>query len=304
MKTKIKKVRRNSEEVRQLFDFYYRQKFFNKWMNKFKFPELNYQQQHYIMKKFWGDGTVSCLRPIGATNNLGIDMKEDSIIFTPYAPQSLYNIYDFPTMAMPINTRGVSFIPAKALMIDEEIVLGWCQKNHKSVFSSIEAKFNQLIDIEMTIRVSTKSQKMPWLFASTPENKQAMENLIEGLESDDPVLFTTLEESEKGKALLSGSPYVLDKLEQLRQKLEDDINTILGVNNVGIAEKKEHLIVDEVNANNQAVEESSDEYLEMLKDFFDRVDKVFGYKVNVQLAHEIENNEEMSYNEEGEKDDE
>ena len=90
----------------------------------------------------------------------------------------------------------------------------------------------------------------------------------------------------------------------MRQKVEDDINTILGCSNVGIAEKKEHLIVDEVQANDQAIQSSNDDFLDMVQEFFDRIEKVFGYKVTISLKHdaqEMENDTQMEYNEDGEE---
>ena len=286
-KIKVNKKSEKALVVRNRFEFYYNEKFFNKWLNKFKFDGLNYQQINYIMKKFWAVGTIACSKPVGIPNNLGIDLGEDSIIFTPYAPTNVFNIYDYPTQVNLINTRGVKFINSKPLNIDEEVVIGFCQRNHKSIYSSIECKIKQLVDLEMTMRTNTKGQKMPWLFITTPENKEAVNELIQGLDNDEPILFTTMEEVEKSQnALTSGAPYVLDKLEQLRQKLENDILSILGVNNVGVAEKKEHLVVDEINANNQDIQENSDDYLTMMKEFFDRVEKVLGYKVNVSMEHE------------------
>lgn len=304
MKVKKQRTRPNTQKVRDLFEFHYNQIFFNKWMNKFEIGNLNYQQIEYIMKKFWKDGTIACSRPVGIPNNLGIDLGEDAVIFTPYAPQNVFNIYDYPTQAMPINTRGVKFISQKALDIDKEIVIGFCQKNHKSIYSLIECKLKELVDLEMTIRMNIKTQKIPFVAVTSPENKEAMEDLMEGIENDEPIIFTTLEESEKAKALVSGVPYTIDKLEQMRQKVEDDINTILGCSNVGIAEKKEHLIVDEVQANDQAIQSSNDDFLDMVQEFFDRIEKVFGYKVTISLKHdaqEMENDTPMEYNEDGEE---
>lgn len=291
-KIKVKRIKTNAVEVRQRLLFYYNEKFFNKWMNKLKLDGLNYQQEEYIMRKWWATGVVACSKPVGVPNNLGIDFKEDSIIFTPFAPQNVFNIYDWPTEAMPINTRGVKFVSDRPLSVDKEIVIGYIQKNHKSIYSSIEAKINEIVDIEMTIRICIFTQKMPWLIGTTPENKQEVEDLIEGLQSDEPFLFTTLEEPEKAKSLISGAPYILDKLQNMVQVLVNEILTFLGCNNIGIPEKKEHLLNEEVNANNQDIQENSDQFLEMAKYFFDRVDKVFGKKVTPKAPHEAQ---EASY---------
>ena len=116
-------------------------------------------------------------------------------------------------------------------------------------------------------------------------------------------MFVPLEEVDKAKSLTSGAPYILDKLEQDRQKIENDILTMLGVNNVGIGEKKEHLIVDEVNANNEDIEQQSYSFKNEIEDFFDRVDKVLGFKVHVidmnEMFKEAEDEvDEKDYNEE------
>lgn len=311
-KKRIFRPRTSSTEVRKKIRFFYMEKFFNKWMSKYEYPELNYQQKHYLMKKFWSDGTISCFNIKTSDKVLAglmvdkvIDMKENEIIFTPWAFSNRYNVYDFPTHARPINVRGVKFIPDTALEIDKEIVIGYAQKNHKSVFSSIEAKINELVDIEMKKRVARKSQAQPWMFAFSPEDFEQAKVLQEQMENDEPYMFVPLEDVDKAKALTSGAPYILDKLEQDRQKIENDILTMLGVNNVGIGEKKEHLIVDEVNANNEDIEQQSYSFKNEIEDFFDRVDKVLGFKVHVIDMNEMfkeaedETDENMEDDEDG-----
>lgn len=287
-KTQIFRPKSNSKSVRQAFKFYYTEKFFNKWMNKYDFEGLNYQQKHYMMRKLWADGSVA-VSSIGSVNDVlagtiasgEIDMKENKIILTPWAFANRYNIYDFPTHIRLINVRGVKFITNRALLLDKEAVIIYAQKNHKSVFSSIEAKLNELIDIEMKKRAARKAQIQGWLFAFSPEDYEQAKALQDQMENDEPFMFTPLQEPDKAKGLTSGAPYINDKIEQERQKVENDILTMLGCNNVGIAEKKEHLVVDEINANNQDIEEQSDSYTEEIEDGWNRADKVFSINVRV-----------------------
>lgn len=91
-KKRIFRPRTSSTEVRKKIRFFYMEKFFNKWMSKYEYPELNYQQKHYLMKKFWSDGTISCFNIKTSDKVLAglmvdkvIDMKENEIIFTPWA---------------------------------------------------------------------------------------------------------------------------------------------------------------------------------------------------------------------------
>ena len=293
-KIKPYRPRMSSSDIRKKIKFYYMEKFFNKWMNKYEFIGLNYQQKHFVMKKFWSQGTIACSKIASADKVLAglladgtIEMKENQIIFTPWAFDNRYNIYDFPTHIRLINERGVSFITQDALELDKDAVIGYAQKNHKSVFSSIEAKIEELVDIEMKKRLSRKAQSQPWMFAFSPEDFEQAKRLQEQMENDEPYLFAPFNEVDKVKGITSGAPYVVDKFEQDRQKVENDILTMLGVNNVGIGEKKEHLIVDEVNANNEDIEQQSLSYKNEIEEFFERINKVLGYKVQVIDLNEV-----------------
>lgn len=282
--------------IRRKIEFYYKEKFFNKWMNKYDFDGLNYQQKQYFMKKMWADGSVAVSSIKSADKALAgliadgvVDMKENSIILTPWTPSSRFNIYDYPTHIRLVNTRGVKFITPNELELDKEAVVIDAQKNHKSIYSSIEAKLNEIVDIEMKKRVARKAQSQPWMFAFAPEDFQQAKKMQQRLEDDEPYMFIPLEEVDKAKSLTSGAPYIVDKFEQDRQKCENDILTMLGVNNVGIGEKKEHLVVDEINANNEDIESNDQAFMNEIEEGWKRVENILGYKVKVIDATPVEN---------------
>lgn len=287
-KIKPFRPRTNSAGVRKKITFYYKEKFYNKWMNKFDFPQLNYQQKMFIMQNLWSNGTIACSEIKSSDNVLAglidagtIDMKENRLIFTPWTFANRYNIYNFPTHARLINERGVKFITPKELELDKEVVIGYAQKNKKSVLSSIEAKLDEIIDLEMKKRSALKAQSQAWLFAFSPEDFEQAKRLQEQLENDEPFLFVPLNDVDKFKGVSSGVQYIVDKIQNQIDGRVNEVLTMLGVNNVGIDEKKEHLIVDEVNANNEDIEQQSSSYKLMLEEFFDRVNKIFNYKVDV-----------------------
>lgn len=287
-------------DIRTSLKFFYDNKFFNLWMKKFKIGGMGYQEAYYLMKKFWYDGTVACSRRINIPK--AVEGMLPSFVFTPWVMAERYNCYDFPTHAMCINTRAVSYINTKPLEVDKEIVLMWCQSNHKGVYSSIEPKLKQLVDIEMVIRICTKNQKAPWVVGFSPEDKKAMKKFIEDFESDEPMISTMVNDLKNTKALVSAAPYVVDKLEAMRQKIEDDIKTMVGVSNVGIAQKKEHLTDDEVQTNNKEIEETTDDFIDEISQGFERNNSVFGTKFTIELAHPSNYNEEEEDEQEEESD--
>ena len=293
-KKKVFRPRVSSADIRKKIKFFYMEKFFNKWMNKYEFPELNYQQKHYFMKKMWAEGTIAVSLIKSADNLLAglmdsgvIDMKENKIIFTPWTFAQRYNIYDFPTHIRLINTRGMKFITTKELELDKEAVIIYAQKNHKSVLSSIEAKILEIVDLEMKKRTALKAQSQSWMFAFSPEDFEQAKILQEQIENDEPYMMVPLTEVDKAKSLTSGAPYIVDKLQTEIDGRVNEVLTMLGVNNIGVGEKKEHLIVDEVNANNEDVNQQSYSFTSEVEDGFDRVGKVLGFKVHVIDVNEM-----------------
>lgn len=288
------RAKASDKKVKDKIRFFYVEKFFNKWMSKYEFPELNYQQKHYIMKKFWSVGNVACSNissgdPLlaGLMASGEIDMKENKIIFTPWAFAERYNIYDFPTHATLINTRGVKFITPRILEIDKEVVIIYAQKNHKSIWSSIECKVEEIIDLEMKKRTALKAQSQAWFFAFSPEDFKIAKALQESLDNDEPYMFGAFNDPDRIKGISSGAPYIVDKIQQQIDGRVNEVLTMLGVNNIGIDEKKEHLVVDEINANNEDIEQQSISFKSEIEDGFDRVDKVLGTKVNVIDLNEM-----------------
>ena len=246
------------------------------------------------MKKFWSVGNVACSNissgdPLlaGLMASGEIDMKENKIIFTPWAFAERYNIYDFPTHATLINTRGVKFITPRILEIDKEVVIIYAQKNHKSVWSSIECKVEEIIDLEMKKRTALKAQSQAWFFAFSPEDLKIAKALQDSLDNDEPYMFGAFNDPDRIKGITSGAPYIVDKIQQQIDGRVNEVLTMLGVNNIGIDEKKEHLVVDEINANNEDIEQQSISFKSEIEDGFDRVDKILGTKVNVIDLNEM-----------------
>ena len=307
-KKRIFRTRASSSQIRNKIRFFYMEKFFNKWMSKYEYPKLNYQQKHYIMKKFWGDGSIAVSLISSADKGLAelmagnaIDMKENKIIFTPWTFANRYNIYDFPTHIRLINVRGVSFITNKDLELDKEAVIIYAQKNHKSVYSSIEAKIDEIVDLEMKKRTALKCQSQSWMFAFSPEDFEQAKVLQEQLENDEPYMFVPLNEVDRAKAFTSGAPYIVDKLQMEIDGRVNEVLTILGVNNIGIGEKKEHLIVDEVNANNEDIEQQSYSFTSEIEEGFKRLKKVFGFDCPVIDVNELFKMDEDSIDEKEEE---
>lgn len=259
-----------------LFNQYY-----NLFMNSYEFSgDIDYQQKEYILKRLWEEGSIACFKLAGSEGSTS--HPNGLAVFVPFVP-GWYNIYDYPTKVSLINTKGVRFIPTGLQEVDKDVVIGYIQRNHKSVKLFVEHYINRIVDVLMVIKTNLKAHKMPWLIVSTPEDQAKLKALFESLKNDEPELYVDTDSADKFKSLVSGAPYIIDKLYAYAQCLENQLREYLGFGNIGVAEKKEHLITDEVQANNAVIDSNKECLLDPLKEFFERVRDVLGISIDVNM---------------------
>ena len=266
--------------------------YYNLFMNSYEFEgDIDYQQKDYILKRLWAEGSIACFKLSGSEGSYS--HPQGLAVFVPFVP-GYWNIYDWPTKVSLVNTRGVRFIPSGLLEVDKDVVIGYVQRNKKSVSLIVESYIDRIVDVLMVIKTNLKTAKMPWLVISTPEDQQKIKTLFDNLDSDEPQLFTDSDSADKFKALVSGAPYIIDKLYQYVGCLINELREFLGFGNVGVAEKKEHLINEEVKANNAIIEANKECLLDPMKEFFERVGDV----LNINIVMKFKTPESVSYEDE------
>lgn len=289
------------------YDFYM-QKYFNLFMGAYEFTGISPEQQHYILKKLFFDGKICAFivegtkLPEGVAPSTTQEYPNGMIAFVPFAPCE-FNIMDFPVKVNLIQVRGAQFIPTKIQVVNQDVVLCYIQKNKKSVASVVEYFVQKIVDVDMTIKNNLKALKTPFFIATTPENEGKMKTLWEKIENDDGVLYLSASEIEAIKVLATGTQYNIDKLFSYRQALENELLTYLGFDNLGIMEKKEHLITDEVNSNNDLINDHSDLFLSPLQDWCKGIKDVLGFDMGVRAkSSPVSAEEETKEDEEDEED--
>lgn len=267
-------------------------KYYNLYMNSMKWNGLDERQVDFIMRKFWSIGSVCAFvpkdtKPIEGLSTATIDAYPNGLLaFTTFAPVR-YDINDWPIVVQLIQSRGAKFIPATPQIVDKDVVIGYIQRNHKPVAFFVDYYVNKIVNVEMTIRTQLLAHKVPWILATTPENEAKVKKLFDRIANDEEVLYLSADEIEALKTLNSGNIYIIDKLYQYKMQIENELLTYLGIDNVGGVEKKEHLMVDEVNANNQIIKDSSDCFLDVLQEFCSKIKDILGHDVSVEATSEL-----------------
>ena len=260
---------------------FYINKYFALYMNNYVFEgDISYQQIDFILRKFWENGCIAGFKlpySEGSTKH-----PQGLVVFTPFAPNG-WNIYDYPISVNLINTRGVDFIPTGVQIVDEDCVIGYIQRNKKGVGFFVDSLVQDIVTIDMVIRINLNAHKMPWLIVVDPLSERKMKELYEKLKEDDPELFISSDESNAMKSLVSGAPYIIDKLYNLKQAKENELREFLGLDNMGLNEKKEHLITSELESNDNVTEASEGCLIDPMNEFFERLEKLTGIHIRAHI---------------------
>ena len=255
---------------------YIRNKYFKMFMAKIGVKQgLDYQQKDYFLRQMWGLGTIASFK---LPNTETPETPEGLLILCQYAPFN-YNTYDFPTEATLINKRGVPFIPLTPQKIDKDIVIGFAQRNKKPVREIVDYYAKRIAFVESVIQTHMLALKMPFLLATTPENKQRIEKLWNDILADNNVLFVEGDVVDNIKVLNTGTNNQIDKLKSYKDDLENELRESLGFDNLGVHEKKEHLINKEIQANDEITADSGNAIFDCLVEFAEQVKKVLNYTI-------------------------
>ena len=148
----------------------------------------------------------------------------------------------------------------------------------------------RMAEIDDIIMQNLRQQRVPYLFATDDNNQYTMKTLYDQIYQGEPAIFvdkTMLNGNSQNIMLIpTESPYLVDKLQIQKQEMERELLTFLGINNT--LEKKERLLTDETNANNQFIQMCSDVDFKTRQKACEDINKKFGLNIRV-----IETSEEF-----------
>lgn len=285
-KKNINRLTENSLRVRNAYKVAYTERFFNLWLNAYETKGLSRDEREFILRRLWADGSVACFSLINANKEFLKTrpeyFSETSLLgFAPYAENG-FNMYSRPVAVTLVNMRGTPYVPqGKPMVVGKDVVIISASHTFDPVKKLIDPFIERIVDIEMAIRTNVAWQKKINLVAVTSENELSVGDMIVQLENDEAVLFVNESLPESISVMPSAGNYVIDRLYQYKKDQENEVLTILGINNTPY-EKKERLLTDEVNSNNEMVESSSAIMNDCLKESCELVKEVFGVDISFE----------------------
>ena len=283
-KSKFIKKREDIQILNDKIKNVYLNRYFNLFMKYFKFSGLDANQADYLMRKFWDTGTV-CAFPIKKTGELGL---------CQYAVQN-WNMYDLPETVLLINKWNMPFFPVGVQTVNQDVVLGWINPNHKPIKDLVDLYAQRMAQVDMVINTNLQLHKMPFLVATTPENVEKAKDILDRILNNEIAVFTDIDDVNLMQAMATQAPFIIDKLYNYKAELESELLTLLGIDNPVIDAQNvlQNITVDQENSNNALINASQETMKSCLEDFFKKVSEVLGYNITfepmlkpVQSVHE------------------
>lgn len=159
---------------------------------------------------------------------------------------------------------------------------------HTNSILDVQEMSKRLYEIQRTIDVNVIQQKTPKIITCTENQRLVMKNLYAQYMGNEPFIFGDKNLDLSGiKTLDTTSPYVADKLYDLKTQYWNEALTYLGISNVNTV-KKERMITDEVQRNLGGTIASRYSRLFMRQQACEQINKMFGLNISVDYREDMQ----------------
>lgn len=238
-----------------------------------------------------------CLYYLGSA---GLLHTEDyGFINTKATSAGDFNIYGLPTA---IQCYSYSFNEQRRLYsgltgqdndINSEAILVMNNWERIPTASTIELFALRLYEAERACDVNIKAQKTPVLLLIDDNQRFTMKNLYEQYDGNTPVIFGDKNQlsMDSIKAIRTEAPFVANDIMQYKKEIWNEALSFLGVNN--LSEKRERLISDETNSNNELINLNLMSYLAPRKLACKQFNEKYGFTgdkaIDVKVRSDLDN---------------
>ena len=223
-----------------------------------------------------------CLYEFGKASLL--KTKDYGFINAKAVGSSELNIYMLPS--------SINCFSTDSLNEDRKLYNGFIEESKNEYDYCILVKNNQdmipteptlrlfawrLYEAERTCDTNIKAQKTPVLIVGDDSLKLAMKNLFEKYEGNEPVIYADKKQlgTDTLRTLSTQAPFIADKVMEYKKEIWNEALTFLGINNINV-EKRERLVKEEANANNEMVNLNLQNRLLVRKEACKQFNELFG----------------------------
>ena len=148
---------------------------------------------------------------------------------------------------------------------------------------------SRLYELVRTMDTNVKQLKLQTLFSANDKNILTVKKIIDEIDNNNWAIITdsTMQVEEIVKAIPTGVKCLTTELTDRYNAIMNEALTYFGINNSN-TDKRERLITDEANANNQFIDSCAQMFLESRQRACEEINKKFGVHLSVDLRNKRE----------------
>ena len=217
-------------------------------------------------------------------NGRGVFFKDDELGYMALRvnPNDKFNVYMLPTKVI-----CYSFEYNKEKDFDDVVYI-MNNNLQKPTLETLKLFAYRLYEVERTIDTNLLAQKTPILIEGDTKTILTLKNVYMQYSGNTPFIFGNKQYdlSNKLSVLKTDAPYLLDKLTLYKHEIWNECLSFLGINNAN-TDKKERLITDEVNSNNELINYYLNCFYKTRKEACEQINKKYGLNIEIKLNKDV-----------------
>ena len=231
----------------------------------------NNMEGRWIENYLFSDGQCVFFRD----NNLGY-------MVAGVAQDGGVNCYNDPTTVTPVAVNYV-YSGNKPLMCGEDCYIIRNNDLRLPEFAVVRYYAYKLANLDRAIDVNIEAQKTPIVVKCSDKQRLSLKQAINQRKDNEPVIWTDSDEDIKAmiETLDLKPPMVFKDLQVQKHMIINEFFTDIGVNNANM-DKRERMVANEVEANNEQVKACEDVLLRSREEACKRINEIFGLNISVK----------------------
>ena len=197
-------------------------------------------------------------------------------------PSDKLNVYNLPTKVL---AWSIGYNKEYAF---DDVVYIMNNELQMPTADTIQLFAYRLYETERTIDTNLIAQKTPVLIEGDTKTILTLKNVYMQYSGNTPFIFGNkqFDISNKLNVLKTDAPYLIDKLENHKHEIWNEAMTYLGIDNAN-TDKKERLITDEVESNNELINYYLNCFYKTRKKACDEINSRYGLDVSIKLNKDV-----------------
>lgn len=197
-----------------------------------------------------------------------------------FGQMSSINCYGDPTKVYPVAPNYV--YDGEQLINGENCYVIRNNDLMLPTFPTVRMYAFKLTNIDRAIDINIEAQKSPILVRCTDKQRLSLKNAINQRRDNEPVIYADNSfDKDMITTLDLNPPLVFPDLQVQKHMVLNEVFTDLGINNANM-DKRERMVANEVEANNEQVKASEDVMLKVRQEACKQINRIFGTNISVE----------------------